>query len=252
VWKELASVAALVNRYDVATEAWQRVIELDPSSADAYLGAAEVFLKARRLDEARESAVQAVDAAGDNKTVLAAAHTTLVNVALAKHDADEARSQAELAHKADPSMPAAAYVDGRLLYDEGSYAEATPFFEEASAALRPARAVQIPELRYFTGDTLRRLDRYAESEYQLIEELRSVPHNVRARSSLALLYQATGRIDEAADVAADLVRVTPSPEAYSAAVRLWTMLGNRKLADSTRAESARLFAGTNAPKIANR
>ncbi len=57
-----------------------------------------------------------------------------------------------------------------------------------------------------------------------------------------MLYQATGRGDAAARVIADLMRLTPTPESYALAARLWTMFGNPKQADAVRAEARRTFA----------
>ena len=57
-----------------------------------------------------------------------------------------------------------------------------------------------------------------------------------------MLYQATGRPDEAAAAVGDMTRVTPTPESYALAARLWTMFGNRQQADAVRAEARRAFA----------
>ena len=57
-----------------------------------------------------------------------------------------------------------------------------------------------------------------------------------------MLYQATGRADAAARVIDDMVRITPTPEAFALAARLWTMFGNRQQADAIRAEARRAFA----------
>ncbi|HEV8348519.1 MAG TPA: hypothetical protein VGQ16_18210, partial [Vicinamibacterales bacterium] len=40
----------------------------------------------------------------------------------------------------------------------------------------------------------------------------------------------------------DMLRVTPTPESYALAARLWTMFGNRQQADAVRAEARRAFA----------
>jgi hypothetical protein len=40
-------------------------------------------------------------------------------------------------------------------------------------------------------------------------------------------------------VLAEMLRVTPTPDSYALAARLHTMFGNRKLAESVRAEGRR-------------
>jgi hypothetical protein len=60
--------------------------------------------------------------------------------------------------------------------------------------------------------------------------------------ALANLYQSMGQTEEAARTAADLVRITPSPEAYSLAAKLWTAFGDKKQAAAVRADARRLFS----------
>ena len=170
------------------------------------------------------------------------AHELLAKIALARHDAEDARREAQLAHEADPKLPLPALVEARLLYDQGKYADALRPFEEALADQRKAGSAPLADLHYFAGDTYGRLERYADAEAQFAAELRDFPQNIRARAGLAMLYQATGRADTAARVIDDMVRITPTPEAFVLAARLWTMFGNRQQADAIRAEARRAFA----------
>ena len=242
VWGELGDVAALAGRYTVALDAYQHVIALEPLEAAGYLAAANASLKSRKLDDAEQQAGQAVQAAGLDARRLAEAHALLAAVALARHDADTARAEAALVQQSDPASVWPAYVDARLLYEEGYFAEALPLLERANADLRKARGGAIPDLHYVTGDVLLQAGRYDEAETQLREELRSFPHNVLASAALASLYQATGQLESAARVVSDLTRVTPTPDSYALAARLWTSLGDRKQAAQVRAEAQRTFA----------
>jgi tetratricopeptide (TPR) repeat protein len=242
VWSDLGHVATLAERHAVALDAYQRVIGLQPLDTRGYLGAAGAALKAHKLDEAQQHAEQAVEAAGPNARPAAESHALLASIALARHDADAARSEALLVKQSDPESVWPLYVDARLLYDEGYYTEALPFFEQANAELKKSRADAMPDLHYATGDVLLQAGRYPEAEAQLREELRSFPHNVRASAALASLYQFTGQLESAARVVSDLTRVTPTPESYTLAARLWTSLGDRKQADQARADAQRTFA----------
>ncbi len=241
VWGELGDVATLAGRYAAAVDAYQHVIALEPMGTAGYMGAANASLKARRLDDAQQHAEQAVEAAGRDARRLAEAHALLATVALGRHDADAARREAVLVHESDPASVWPVYVDARLLYDEGYYAEALPLLERANAELRKARGGAIPDLHYATGDVLLQAGQYAEAETQLREELRSFPHNIRASAALASLYQSTGQLESAARVVSDLTRVTPTPDAYALAARLWTSLGDRKQAAQVSAEAERTF-----------
>ena len=164
----------------------------------------------------------------------------LARIALARHDGDAAREEASLAHAEDPALPLPSYVDARLLYDQGKYEDALPGFLLAIADLKKPGAMQIGELHFHTADTLARLERYPEAEKEFVEELRHFPHNIRARGGLAMLYQANGQPEEAARVVGDMLRITPVPESYALAARLYTMFGDRKQAQAVRAEGRRV------------
>ena len=243
VWSQLAAFAGRVDRLDLAVDAFKHYIELKPSDSGGYLGAAAVLFKQRKLDEAREHAELGAEMAGDKDTrSRAAAHELLARIALARHDADAARDQATLARQADPKLPMPSYVEARLLYDQGRYADALPLFEQAVAERQKPGAPRLSELYYYTGDTFGRLEQYPEAEKAFAAELRDFPANIRARAGLAMLYQATGRSDDAAGAIGDMLRVTPTPESYALAARLWTMFGNRQQADAVRAEARRALA----------
>ena len=77
---------------------------------------------------------------------------------------------------------------------------------------------------------------------QFEAEIRNFPDNVRARAGLAMLYRATDRHDAANGIVTEMTRITPTPESYALAARLWTMFGNRRQADAVRAEARRMFA----------
>ena len=94
------------------------------------------------------------------------------------------------------------------------------------------------------------LERYPEAETEFIQELKFFPQNTRARGGLAMLYQASGKTEEAAKVLSDMLRVTPTPDAYALAARLHTMFGNRRQADEIRADARRTFA--DAPRTRTR
>ena len=241
VWQQLAAFAARIDRLDLAIDASRHYIALKPSDPAGYLGIAAALFRQRKLEEAQANAERGVDAAAEQDVPLRiAAYQLLARIALARHDADAARQQAALAREADPNVPLAPYVQARLLYDQGKYADALPFLAEAIAAQRKSGGAPFPDLHYYAGDTLDRLDRDLEAEAEYLAELHDFPQNVRARAALATLYHTMARDEEAARVVSDMTEITPTPESYALAARLWTALGNRQQADIVRAEARRL------------
>jgi predicted Zn-dependent protease len=87
------------------------------------------------------------------------------------------------------------------------------------------RSAQARDLNFMIGDSLARLERYPEAEPYLKEEVRLYPQHVRARASLAMLYQAMGRSSDAERTLTDLVRDVPSAEAVDTAASVWRMFG---------------------------
>jgi tetratricopeptide (TPR) repeat protein len=193
---------------------------------------ASALLRGGRLDDARAHAELAVEVAP------AAAHELLARIALQRGDAAAARRQAELAEAADPSLPARAFVEGVILHRQGQYAAALPHLADAGRRLSQ-RTEQIPDVHYLAGDAYARLDRFAEAEAAFKQELHVFPGHIRARAGLAMLYRAMGRPSESEQAIADLVRFSPTPEAYSVAAELWTMFGEPAKAAAARAESRR-------------
>jgi arylsulfatase A-like enzyme/cytochrome c-type biogenesis protein CcmH/NrfG len=132
VWAQLAAFAERIDRFDLATDAYKHYIELKPSEPAGLLGAAASLLKQRKLDDARAHAALAADVAADRDLrSRAAAHELLARIALARRDAEGAREEAALAHAADPNLPLPNFIEARLLYDQGKFADALPFFEQA-------------------------------------------------------------------------------------------------------------------------
>jgi len=206
-WRQLASAASRIDRHELAAEAYTHVIAAEPDDPSAQLGAAASLLKLRRIDEAREHAQMAADvAAASDRGARAAAHEMLARIALARRDADLARTEAGLAREADPLLPLPAYVEGRLLYDQGRYEDALAAFADAIAALKKPGSRRIADLHFHAGDALLRLERYDEAQAELVEELRQFPQNTRARAALATAYQAGGQPDEAAEVGKEMAR----------------------------------------------
>ena len=245
VWRLLSAVTSRIDRHDEALTACWYWIGLRPEDPDAYLAAAASLVKLRRLDEAREQAMLAAAVAPErDRRARAAAHERLARIALAKHDAELAQEEATLARKADPGFPVPQYVEARLLYDQGRYDEALPLLEQAAAELKKPGAARMAELHFYTADVLTRLDRAGEAEVEFLEELRSFPQNVRARSGLAMLYHASGRSDEAATAVADMIRAVPTPDTYALAARLLTTFGDRRQAETVRTEGRRVAEDT--------
>jgi len=239
VWDELAGLLIRQGRVREAVEAYKREVEATPHNPAALVSVAQALVQLGELDEADRQARLALELLPlEESRWRAAAHTVLMRLAVTRKDPDAARAEAQRAREADPRSPLPDYAEGLVHYEAGRHAEAIPHFEAALRLSRP-RTFQLPELRYHLGDSLARLERYAEAEPLLQEEVRLFPYNLRARAAMAMLYRTQGKVAESDEAIASMLRLSPTDEGYSLAEKLWTMFGERGKAAAVRARSSR-------------
>jgi Tfp pilus assembly protein PilF len=241
VWAELATVAERAGRYDTAVEAYRRLIAVDGDAVSGRMGLAGALLRARRLDEARQQAEQAAEVADARPIVKARARELLARIALASHDPGSARVQAQRVLEFDPTSPVPAFVEGRLLYERGQYADALSLLEQAVEETTASNRPQLLDLHYYRAEALLHLDRVADAEAALTSELNAFPENARAHLALATLHHNAGRSEAANAATTAMLEAMNTPEAYESAIRLWTTFGDRDRAAALKADAQRAF-----------
>lgn len=230
VWLQYAAVLTRLGRHTEALSAYREVVRLKPTEPGGTLGAASALLQLGRLPEAREHARLAVASAP------ASAHQTLATIAIAARDPVTARAEATRAAAADATLPMREYVEGLIAYAEARYADAIGPLQAAYDAWT-RRTAQIPDLRFHLADALARMERYAEAERLFKEEIALFPAGTRARGGLAMLYAATGRMNDVEQVLSDMLTVSPAPATYARAAELWQMFGRPDRAAAIRAKA---------------
>ncbi|MDE3154561.1 MAG: sulfatase-like hydrolase/transferase [Acidobacteriota bacterium] len=241
VWDQIASLSLRTGQPKEAAEAYKHLVTLKPDRPNGYLGMATALLQLKQYDQAIEHARLAASVTPKDDPIGAAtAHALIAKIAMAEGNAALANQEAAAAEQFDPTLPMKAYIAARLLYNQGKYAEAVPLFEQALAAVKK-RSTQIPELHFYAGDSLARLDRYAEAERQFREELHYFPQNIRAYASLAMLYRAAGNDAASEQSIQALLTASPLPESYATAAKLLTVFGEPQKAAAVREEARRRF-----------
>jgi len=253
LWHDLADMAMAAGRYELAGEAYRRVVTLrpeGPQTGDARLGSAMASFHLRRFDEAVRRARGVLAASREEKGQLVArAHELLARIALSRRDTATAFAHAREGHNADPRLPLMEYVEGRRQFDRGQYDEALTSFTAAIEALHDGRSeVMLEDLHVHAAETLAQIGQVDEAAARYAEEIQAFPTNLTARAALARLHHAEGRPDEAARALNDLIRFLPTPDAYNLAARLWTTFGAVQQAAAVRAEAGRLFAPSGPPR----
>jgi tetratricopeptide (TPR) repeat protein len=241
---QLGSLLLKAGRLTDAVTAFRAAAALRPDDPEIVTAMARTNLRARQLGEAKTRAAEAIALAEKAAVppIIADAHEIAARVALAEPDVEAATTHAELAQKADPTRPLVTFVQGRIAYDEGRYEDALAAFQGVTKTLREQNR-ELGELHLYLGDTLARLDRYAEAETEFKEELRAFPEQLQAYSSLTALYRASNRDAAVQQTIEELVQAAPTPEGYAMAARLWTVVGDRTKADALRADARHRFRG---------
>ena len=157
--------------------------------------------RVRKLEESLTEASSVLDIETADSVQKAEAHELLARVALNRKDAGLAQAEAAASETADPNRPVKALVEGRLALDQGRYAEAVDAFERALAAAGKAGRPPLTDLRVYAAEALSRVERVADAERLLSDELSAFPANERARAALQALYRASGRGQAAAALA---------------------------------------------------
>jgi choline-sulfatase len=236
VWSEIAGLLVRQGRLEEAVVAYKKLVSVAPQERAAIVSVAQVLVELRRFDEAKAQAELALALlpAGEGRW-RATARKMLMRVALATKDLDGARAEAKRGEAEDPSLPLTDLLEGLVSYEAGDYAAALPHFE---SALRRStgRTFDVPDLHYYIGDSLARLERYAEAEPHLREEIRLFPGSIRARAGLAMLFRVQGRDEEVARAIDEMLRVSPTRESYAMAEKLWTMFGEPARAAAVRGQ----------------
>jgi tetratricopeptide (TPR) repeat protein len=240
---QLGVLLSRTGRLAEAEMAFHAAALVEPDNPYIPVALAGLLIRAGRLDEARERAALAIALAEHRDSrARATAYEAAARVALAQDDHAAAEAHAEAAQHEDSTLPIVPFVRGRILHAAGRYDEALAQFEQA-ASLDAERTRPFRDLHWYLGDTLARLERHADAETQFREELRAFPRNIRAYSSLAMLYRASNRSEGVAETLDALIDASPTPEGYDAAARLWMIAGDPDRAASLRADARTRFRG---------
>jgi arylsulfatase A-like enzyme/tetratricopeptide (TPR) repeat protein len=223
-WNQYAQVLIRLGRDADALNAYKQMLQQRPDQPSVLLDAATVLMRLRRYDEAKAHALAAVS--GEPIT----AHQMLAKIELAQGHTDAALKEAAAAEAADPTLPMTDFIHGVILHtaaqkDPAKYAEALPYFQRASEKIK-TRIVQLNDLHYYLGDCLAQVGRLEEAEQAFQQEIKLFPNLIRARTGLAMLYEAAGNTQGTERVVNGMLNASPTPSTYASAAELWRVLGH--------------------------
>jgi arylsulfatase A-like enzyme/tetratricopeptide (TPR) repeat protein len=223
-WNQYAQVLIRLGRDADALNAYQQMLRIRPDQPAVLLDAATVLMRLRRYDDAKAHAMAAVS--GEPIT----AHQTLAKIEMAQGHNDAALKEAAAGEAVDPTLPLTDFIQGVIIHgaaqkDPAKFAEALPYFERAAQKIK-TRTVQLNDLYYYLGDCLAQVGKLEEAEQAFRQEIKLFPNLVRARTGLAMLYEAAGNNQGTARVIAEMLSASPTPSTYASAAELWRILGH--------------------------
>ena len=234
--------ATRIDRFDLALDAYKHYIELKPHEPTGYIGAGSTHLRSCASSTRRASTRswrREVAPERDTRSRASAHELLAQDRARAARRRRGARRSAARARGRRRAADAA-YIDGRLLYDQGKYAEALPLFEQAIAELKKAGALQIAGAALLHGRHARAARALSRGGDGVPRRSCSTSRRTRAPAAgLAMLYQATGRSRRAPRERhrGHAPHRRRRRTATRSAARLFTMFGNAQQANAVRAEA---------------
>ncbi len=236
VWELEAQALARMGRIDESLAALRKTVELAPPGSTQYLlSFANHALQIGKNEEARQHAELAKSLGAPG------ADEVLARACLALSDLGCAETAAKACLASDKERDKGLLVLGQIAVRRGDFPGALAAAAQIEAGGPKARP--LPGLHLLKGDALARSGRNAEAEAEFKEEIRAYPETLAPWTSLALLQAATGRADEARRTLADMVAAAPGVDAYLAAFRTLSIVGDRAGAERWKSEGLKRWPG---------
>ncbi|HTS02227.1 MAG TPA: sulfatase-like hydrolase/transferase, partial [Thermoanaerobaculia bacterium] len=237
-WEAYARGLVQIGKPKEALAAIHRMVELSPAGQTNYLlSAANVCMQIGRLDEALKLSELAV-ARGDT-----GGHEIGARAYLAKNDLVRAEAEAKKSIETKKTRKRSWLVLADVEARRGNFTKALEITDQIRTLAGEEGLADLAGFHFLRGSILARMNRLSDAEAEYAEEVRRFPWYVNAWQALAMTHAAQNEIPEAKRTIDEMVRLGGSPEAYAAAVRALTALGDAEGAARYRSEGARRYPG---------
>jgi choline-sulfatase len=222
-WEFLGRAREKLGDTRAALAAYGKALAIDPGSSPVAMAAASLYFDLGQLDLAETHARMA--AAGNPSF----AHGLLAQIAMRRGKLDDAEREARAALDEKGRRIRPMITLAEVLHARRRYEEALELTNQAQRAWAE-RANRDPELIHglalVRGKILADLGDAAGAEAAFRQEIQDFPDDLRAYSSLAILFALTGRPAAARDMLQQMVAARPSAAAYAEAVKALRVLAD--------------------------
>ncbi|HEV2851993.1 MAG TPA: sulfatase-like hydrolase/transferase [Thermoanaerobaculia bacterium] len=228
-WEFLGHTLEKAGRSREALEAYREGLKVSNGSPQIAVAAASLFLNLGQLEEAETHAKMAV------VTHPSFAHGLLAQIALERDQLDVAEREARAAME-DQSLRVGPMITlAEILHARKDDTRALDLVRQAEEAYNQREAKDpdlIRGLNVIRGKILADQGDATGAEAAFRKEIELFPDNIRAYSSLAILYALSGRGNEVGAVLQRMVAASPTPAAYAEAVKTLRILNDPNSAAS--------------------
>ncbi|HYG62610.1 MAG TPA: sulfatase-like hydrolase/transferase [Thermoanaerobaculia bacterium] len=220
-WENLGQSLQKLGRREEALAAYEKAMEVSGGSGHVALATGSLLLEMGRLGEARAHAELGLPSSP------AAARSLLARVALEQGDEATAEREARAALAARGSRIGPLIILAQVLQAQGKLEESleqTRLAEQELSRMEGDR--KFAGLFFVQGDTLARMERFADAERAFQREIADFPGSPGPYSRLAVIYATQGRPAEAVGMLRRMVETNNSPAAYAEAVKTLRILGD--------------------------
>jgi tetratricopeptide (TPR) repeat protein len=197
----LAAAYGSLDRFDDAEAVIRDQVRLAPQDPQPHTALGMTFRQAKRNDEARQAFEKAAELAPDNRWLV----DQLVELDLLDKHFDSARRRIHRQFQKTPDLPAAHFLEGKILIAEGKWDLAAAELQK-TLQIDPnfSSAYDLLVQAYFATNKL------PQAVSQLQAELAKKPNDATAVMTLALAYERMKDFPKARDAYEHLVSMNPN------------------------------------------
>ena len=238
-WEAYAQGLVRTGRPNEALAAIHKMVEVSPAGQTNYLlSAANVCMQIGRLDEALKLSELAV-ARGDT-----GGYEIRARAYLAKNDLVHAEAEARKSIESRKTRKRSYLVLADVEARRGNLTNALELTDQVRALVGERGLSDLAGYHFLRGNIFARMNRLTEAEAEFAEEVRRFPWYVDAWQALAMAHASQNELPEARRTVDEMVLSSGSPEAYAAAVRTLSALGDAAGASRYRSEGNRKYPGS--------
>jgi choline-sulfatase len=220
LWDLKSKILVALGRNEDAIAAAKAGLKQQPQAVALMFAVANLSILTGHLDEAQQHAELAV------RLEPGQAHEILSRIWLQRGNYDKALAEAKLAMSSqnDPTNPLMTMA--LIEKQRGDLPAALKNLDQAAEAVAKKKNPRVPNLHYYRGDVLARLNRNEAAEAEFKQEIAFYPTQPDAYASLILLLASEGRGEEATSLVFELVKRAPNPPSYVAVSETLKAIGD--------------------------